>query len=62
MRQLIYALQTESENVKPKALPSLIFPKSISEALLSPEPWSLSFQKKQWKKVKLLTLGKELHE
>lgn len=45
MRQLIYALQTDSENVKPKALPSLIFSKSISEALLSPEPWSLSFPK-----------------
>lgn len=39
MRQLVYALQTESENAK------LIFPKSISEALLSPEPWSLSFPK-----------------
>lgn len=39
MRQLIYALQTESENAM------LIFPKSISEALLSPEPWSLSFPK-----------------
>lgn len=39
MRQLIYALQTESENAM------LIFPKNISEALLSPEPWSLSFPK-----------------
>lgn len=45
MRKLIFALQTESENAKPKALPILIFPKSISEALLSSEPWSLSFPK-----------------
>lgn len=45
MGQLIYALQTESENAKPKALSSLIFPKSICEVLLSPEPRSLNFPK-----------------